>query len=129
MTDRAAATEATITVLVVEDEFLIREMLAEILTEAGFEVHQAGHSADAIKFLEARWGEIHVLFTDVNMPGPMDGIALAHHASKHWPTVALLVTSAVPHPKERALPVGCRFVGKPYETRKIVKHLRELARA
>jgi len=127
-TPAIGAAGAVVTVLVVEDEFLIRETLAETLIDHGFEVHQAGHSAEAIAFLQIRWGEIHVLFTDVNMPGPMDGIALAHHASKHWPTVAILVTSAVPHPKERVLPLGCRFVGKPYETAKVVRHLRELAR-
>jgi hypothetical protein len=88
-----------------------------------------GASAEAIEFLEVRWGEVHVLFTDVNMPGPMDGIGLAHHAAHHWPGVALMVTSAVPHPKERTLPRGCRFVGNPYETAKVVKHLRELAAA
>ncbi len=124
----SATADDTITVLIVEDEFLIREILAEILADTGFLVHQAGHSAEAIAFLERRWGEIHVLFTDVNMPGSMDGIALAHHASMHWPSVALLVTSAVPHPKQRVLPAGCRFLGKPYESEKVVKHLQELAR-
>ena len=122
-----APTPEAVTVLVVEDEFLIREGLAENLVDAGFEVHQAGHSAEAIEVLEARWDGIHVLFTDVNMPGPMDGIALAHHTSRHWPKVALLVTSALPHPKVRALPVGCRFVGKPYQTAHVIKHIRELA--
>ncbi len=58
---------------------------------------------------------IHVLFTGANMPGPNDGIALAHHATKYWPDVSLVVTSAVPHPKERTLPVGCRVIGKSYD--------------
>ena len=127
MSEQAAKGDS-LTILVVEDEFLIREILADNLTSAGFEVHQAGHSAEAIAVLEERWEAIHVLFTDVNMPGPMDGIELAHHTAKHWPTVALLVTSAIPHPKERALPPGCRFLGKPYDTAKVVTHLRELAR-
>ncbi len=128
MTDKPAIAD-TVSVLVVEDEFLIRETLAENLADAGFEVHRAGHSAEAIELLELRWDGIHVLFTDVNMPGAMDGIELAHHASRHWPKVALLVTSAVPHPKERVLPAGCRFIGKPYRTTQVVKHIRELARA
>jgi DNA-binding response OmpR family regulator len=122
----APATDA-ITVLVVEDEFLIREVLAENLANEGFDVHQAAHSAEAIDILQKRWDGIHVLFTDVSMPGDLDGIGLAHHASTHWPDIALLVTSALPQPKDRGLPVGCRFVGKPYRIAHVVMHIRELA--
>ncbi len=117
-----------INVLVVEDEDLIRDMLVETLADIGFEVHQAAHSAEAIELLEQRWEAIHVLFTDINMPGVMDGVALAHHADKHWPRIALLVTSALPL-KDRELPPRARFVGKPYRTGHIVTHIRELTRA
>jgi CheY-like chemotaxis protein len=117
----------SITVLVVEDEFLIREVLAENLVNEGFEVHQAGHSAEAIDILQKRWDSIHVMFTDVSMPGDLDGIGLAHHAAQQWPDIALLVTSALPKPKDRALPTGCQFVEKPYRIAHVVKHIRQIA--
>ena len=82
-----AAANAT-AILIVEDEWLIRSTAADALGDAGFAVHEAQHAAEAISILEARHNDIHVIFTDVTMPGDMDGVGLAHHAAQHWPRIA-----------------------------------------
>jgi DNA-binding LytR/AlgR family response regulator len=72
---------------------------------------------------------IHVLFTDIQMPGTIDGLALAHHTSKHWPWIGLLITSARPRPDRAAFPEESRFLAKPYQHRHVIHHIRELAAA
>jgi hypothetical protein len=79
--------------------------------------------------LESRARHIHVLFTDIQMPGTMDGLALAHHTSEHWPWIGLLITSARPHPNRAAFPEKSRFLAKPYQHRHVIRHIRELAAA
>jgi DNA-binding NarL/FixJ family response regulator len=111
-------------VIVVEDEFLIRLAVVEVLAEEGFVAIEAGHAEEALATLNLRAADIHVLFTDIHMPGAMDGLALAHHARQSWPWIALLITSATT-PKT-ALPAGSRFLPKPYALRHAVIHVREL---
>jgi CheY-like chemotaxis protein len=76
-------------VLVVEDESLIRMCMVEYLEDAGFEVLSAEHADEAIEVLTARL-DITVIITDVNMPGSMDGIRLAHAVRTRWPPVRIL---------------------------------------
>ena len=114
-------------VLVAEDEELVRSVIVQALLDEGFEVMEAEHAEAALIGLEGHARRIHVLFTDIQMPGTMDGIALAHHTSKHWPWVGLLVTSALPHPDRTIFPEQSRFVGKPYQHRDVIRHIRELA--
>jgi CheY-like chemotaxis protein len=116
-------------VLVAEDEELVRLVIAQALLDEGFEVMEAEHADAALIVLESHARRIHVLFTDIQMPGTMDGIALAHHTSKHWPWIGLLVTSARPHPDHTAFPEQSRFLAKPYQHRDVIHHLRELAAA
>ena len=85
-------------VLVAEDEALVRSVIVEALREEGFEVMEAEHAEAAIVIMESHGLRIHVLFTDIQMPGTMDGLSLAHHTSKHWPWIGLLITSARPRP-------------------------------
>ena len=73
-----------ILVLVAEDEELVRFLIAEVLREEGIKVMEVGHAQAALDSLEQHAARIHVLFTDIQMPGPMDGLALAHHTSKNW---------------------------------------------
>jgi CheY-like chemotaxis protein len=82
-----------------------------------------------VSLLESRARHIHVLFTDIQMPGTMDGLALAHHTSEHWPWIGLLITSARPHPNRAAFPEKSRFLAKPYQHRHVIRHIRELAAA
>jgi CheY-like chemotaxis protein len=116
-------------VLVTEDEELVRFVIVQALLDEGFEVIEAEHAQAALIVLGSHARRIHVLFTDIQMPGTMDGLALAHHASKHWPWIGLLVTSARPHPEGTAFPEQSRFVAKPYQHRDVMRHIRELAAA
>jgi two-component system, response regulator PdtaR len=116
-------------VLVAEDEELVRLIIVQALLDEGFEVMEVEHAEAALIVLESHGRRIHVLFTDIQMPGAMDGLALAHHTSKHWPWIGLLVTSARPHPDRTAFPEQSRFVGKPYQHRDVIRHIRELAAA
>ena len=100
-------------ILVAEDEELVRLVIVQALLDEGFEVEEAEHAEAAMIVLESHARRIHVLFTDIQMPGTMDGIALAHHTSKHWPWIGLLVTSALPHPDHATFPEQSRFVAKP----------------
>jgi len=116
-------------VLVAEDEELVRSVIVEVLLEEGFEVMEAEHAEAALIVLESHGRRIHVLFTDIQMPGTMDGLALARHASKHWPWIGLLLTSARPQPDRVTFPKESRFVAKPYRHRHVIRHIRELAAA
>jgi CheY-like chemotaxis protein len=108
-------------VLVVEDEELVGSVIVEALRDEGFTVMQAEHAEAALEILESHNRRLHVLFTDIHMPGSMDGLALAHHASKHWPWIGLLLTSARPHPGRKALPKGGRFLAKPYQQGHVIR--------
>ena len=117
-----------ILILVVEDEDLVRLVIVEMLRDVGFEVMEAENAKAALSALEHDAARINVLFTDIQMPGSMDGVALAHHTSKKWPRIALLITSARPAPHRATLPEKSRFVAKPYRHSHVVQHIHELAR-
>ncbi|MGC1411886.1 MAG: response regulator [Acetobacteraceae bacterium] len=115
-----------ILVLVAEDEELVRFVVVEALHDAGFEVIEVEHAESAMGTLQIHAARIHVLFTDIQMPGIMDGLALAHHTAKHWPKIALLITSARPAPERTKLPHKSRFLAKPYRPHHVIRHIREL---
>jgi CheY-like chemotaxis protein len=115
-------------VLLVEDEPLVRMTAADELDDAGFRVLEARNADEALVVLEAHSDEVQVLFTDVNMPGSMDGMALAERVYQRWPHVLLLISSgyARPHPDE--IPDHGRFVPKPYRGETLVRHITEMMR-
>jgi CheY-like chemotaxis protein len=115
-------------VLIVEDEFLLRMNTAEMIGEAGFDVVEAGNADEAIAILEAR-PDIHVVFTDVQMPGSMDGLKLARFVRGRWPPIKIVATSGFVNVGKDDLPEGGRFVAKPYRPEYIVATLRELTAA
>ena len=80
-------------VLVVEDECLIRLQAITMVEEAGYQVMEAANADDAIALLEAR-KDIRIVFTDIEMPGSMDGMKLARAIRDRWPPVELLITSS-----------------------------------
>jgi CheY-like chemotaxis protein len=100
-------------VLVVEDEALVRVGAVDLVEEAGFEAIEAANAEEAIRILENR-SDIRVVFTDIDMPGSMDGLKLAHAVRNRWPPIKLVVTSGHSLPADKDLPTGGRFVGKPY---------------
>jgi CheY-like chemotaxis protein len=111
------------TVLVVEDEFLIRDTIAQELLNEGFLVLQASNADDAIAILEAR-RDIHFLFTDIDMPGSMDGLKLAAFVRDRWPPVKIIVTSG--KNSAPAVPDMAVFIPKPYRTPHIVQAIKSL---
>jgi CheY-like chemotaxis protein len=116
----------TALVVVAEDEPVVRMVIVDALAGEGFEVMEAGHAAEAISHLEARGRDVRVLFTDVQMPGEMDGVALANHARNRWPQIGVIVTSGQAVPKPHELPHGSRIVPKPYKPALVLAHVREL---
>ena len=113
-------------VLVVEDEALIRMHAAEMIRDLGFEVIEAANADQAISVLESSL-EVSVVFTDIQMPGSMDGLRLAAAVRKRWPPVALLVTSGQFRPGHGDLPENAHFLPKPYMFGELKTHLDELA--
>jgi two-component system, response regulator PdtaR len=117
-----------VAVLVVEDEHLIRMDTASSLESLGFTVYEAANAADAIRCLEVH-NEIRLIFTDVNMPGSMDGVALAHYVRTRWPPVKIMVTSGYKRIPDSDLPTAALFVAKPYYPKNIANQMSELIAA
>lgn len=112
-------------ILIVEDELLVRVGAARTIEDAGFEVIQAANADEAIRIQEYR-RDIRVVFTDVQMPGSMDGLKLAHAVRNRWPPIKLVVTSGRVQVAEQDLPKGGWFFAKPYDLEEITDTLREL---
>jgi two-component system, response regulator PdtaR len=106
-------------ILVVEDDPIIRIGALQLVANAGFEAIEASNADEAIRVLETR-SDIHLVFTDVGMPGTMDGIKLAHYIRRRWPPVKLIVASGKAILDESHLPAGARFFAKPYSESAIV---------
>jgi two-component system, response regulator PdtaR len=116
-----------IAVLVVEDDGMIRMNAAEFLEDEGFLVVEAANAEEAIRALEG--GQpIAAVFTDINMPGAMDGLDLAHFVRDRWPSIKLLLTSGRREFPTTELPPQSRFVLKPYHPEQIAGTLQEMVR-
>jgi CheY-like chemotaxis protein len=115
-------------ILVVEDEPLIRLGLVSVLEEAGFIVLDAPHADGAIRLLEAD-SSIRMVVTDVDMPGSMDGIKLAHYVRQKWPPIKLVVISGKIGVRAGELPSGAHFMGKPYQEAALVGLLQSMISA
>jgi two-component system, response regulator PdtaR len=111
-------------VLVVDDEPLIRMDLAATIEEAGFKVYEAANADQAVELLE-EVEDIKVLLTDVDMPGSMDGVQLAHYARSYWP-VQIIVASGHREVGLSELPPGAVFLGKPLRPTHVVEKLRSM---
>jgi CheY-like chemotaxis protein len=115
-------------VLVVEDEMLIRMDIVDQIEAAGFEVLEASNADEAIAILE-RNPNIHIVFTDVDMPGSMDGIKLAQAVQGRWPPIKIVVTSGQFKVRDEDMPAGGLFFNKPYNPSEVIRSLRELIQA
>ena len=101
-------------ILVVEDEPFIRLGLVSTIEEAGYEVIDAASADEAIRKLE-RYDDVGLILTDVDMPGSMDGIRLAHYVRRRWPPIELVVISGKVGVTPMELPSGARFISKPFQ--------------
>jgi len=104
-------------------------MAVDVLTEAGFVVIEACHAEEPLIALRSRPEAIHLLFTDIQTPGPMNGLELAHFVRITWPHVALLIASGACLPCAAKLPVGSIFLTKPYDPDHVVAHAKTLTAA
>jgi CheY-like chemotaxis protein len=113
-------------ILVVEDEVLVRMMAVAIAEDGGFEALSAASADEAIGILESR-SDVRLVFTDVNMPGSMNGLRLAHAVRGRWPPVELLVTSALGDITAKDLPDRGRFLAKPYDDATLLEAFQQMA--
>jgi two-component system, response regulator PdtaR len=112
-------------VLVVEDDQFQRMLAVQVVEDAGFVALEACDADKAVALLELR-PDIALLFTDINIPGSMDGLTMAHAARNRWPPIKILVVSSQVRPRQSELPSNCCFVRKPYATAAMVAELRSL---
>ncbi len=112
-------------VLVVEDDHLLRLDATDMVESAGFEVIEAANADEAISILESR-NDIAVVFTDIQMPGSMDGLKLARAVRGRWPPIKIVTTSGLRIIEETDLPEGGRFLPKPYSSVQVRGLLHEL---
>lgn len=122
--DRISAVSPPV-VLIVEDEPLLRMLAVEIAEEAGYLVLEAGNADEALTFLESR-EDISVLFTDIDMPGSMNGLKLAYTVRNRWPPMKILIVSGQVRLQQSELPTKSCFVGKPYRAAAMIAELRGL---
>jgi CheY-like chemotaxis protein len=118
----------SVNILVVEDEFLIAEWIGEVLSDCGFHVATASNARDALRHLAS--ARVDVLFTDINLPGTMDGLALAREARALLPRLPVIYASArvaAPGPETRV--PGAVFVRKPYEPEAVGRLIAAAARS
>jgi CheY-like chemotaxis protein len=116
------------TILVVENEAMIRIELVDWLSDLGLVVLAANNADEAITLLDGH-PEIELMMTDIRMPGSMDGARLAHHVRGRWPAVKIIVASGWADAQLRDLPKGSIFVPKPFELASLWKTLSRVAGA
>jgi two-component system, response regulator PdtaR len=114
-----------IVVIVVEDEPMVRMAAVGALEDAGFEVLEGKNAQAAMLILKTEGGRIQALFTDVEMPGTMDGLMLARQIHSDWPLITVMVASGQVVPGAGEMPENSRFFKKPYDIGTIVAHIRE----
>jgi two-component system, response regulator PdtaR len=112
-------------ILIVEDEALIRLLGVGTFADAGFRVIEAINGDQALGLLEAD-SDVQLLFTDVRMPGKMNGVALAREVHDRWPHIGIMIVSGQSIPETHELPPGCRFLRKPYCPEAAVTHAHEM---
>lgn len=113
------------TVLVVEDEPLVRMNISDHLSEAGFRVIEAGNAAEALLLLESDTN-VRLIFTDVDMPGSMDGLTLASVVADRWSPVRIIITSGHRLVEITDIPPGSVFFPKPYSESRVESAMRDL---
>src|SRR3954454_22958449 len=115
-------------VLVVEDEMVLRMRAVDIVEDAGFTAVQAVNADDALAILEAR-SDIALLFSDIQMPGSMDGLKLAHAVHDRWPAIKIILVSGQVKVSDAEKPTDSRFFGKPIEAKQMIAELQGMVGA
>jgi DNA-binding NtrC family response regulator len=113
-------------VLVVEDDPLLRMMAVDVVEEAGFEAVEAVNADEAVLILEART-DIRIVFTDIDMPGSIDGMKLAIAIRGRWPPIGVILTSGHFNVRDEQLPARSVFFPKPYNPTDVIATLQRMA--
>jgi CheY-like chemotaxis protein len=112
-------------VLVVEDEMLLRMRAVDMVEDAGYTSVEAVDADEAVEILESR-SDIALVFTDIQMPGSMDGLKLAHAVHKRWPPIKIILVSGKLKLSKADIPADSRFFGKPLEATEIIAEIKGL---
>ncbi|MEH3105134.1 MAG: response regulator [Sphingomonas phyllosphaerae] len=112
--------------VVVEDDPIIMMETTFILEDAGFRVHESFDGDEAVALLSKHWESTVLLFSDVDMPGAMNGFALARHVAEHWPQIEIVIASGHVCPVEGDMPEKATFIAKPFNQRTVHEHLAEI---
>jgi DNA-binding NtrC family response regulator len=112
-------------ILVVEDEMLLRMRAVDMVEDAGYTSVEAVDADHAIAILESR-SDIALLFTDIQMPGSMDGLALARSVHKRWPPIKIILVSGQLKLSGSDIPPDSRFFGKPLEAKEMIAEMRNM---
>jgi CheY-like chemotaxis protein len=112
-------------VLVVEDEMLLRMRAVDMVEDAGYTSVEAIDADEALKILESR-SDIALLLTDIQMPGSIDGLGLAHAVRERWPPIKIIVVSGALKLSDIAIPADARFFGKPLETKEMIVQMQTM---
>lgn len=112
-------------VLVVEDEMLLRMRAVDMVEDAGFTPVEAVDADEAVAILESR-SDIALLFTDIQMPGSMDGLKLAHAVRERWPPIKIILVSGRLKLANIDIPADSRFFGKPLEAREMIAEMQDM---
>src|ERR1700712_286251 len=113
------------TVLIVEDEMMLRMRAVDIVEDAGFTPIEAVNADDALAILESR-PDIEMLFTDIQMPGSMDGLKLAHAVHERWPLIKIILVSGQLKLTDDDKPAHSRFFGKPLEAKQMIAEMQDM---
>jgi two-component system, response regulator PdtaR len=112
-------------VLIVEDEPIVRVVVVECLSELGLQVVEASDADEALAILHRR-ADVELLFTDITMPGSMDGLGLAREVYRRWPHISLLLTSGARRLPMMTMPMTAEFLPKPYGIDELAEGIRKL---
>jgi two-component sensor histidine kinase/ActR/RegA family two-component response regulator len=115
-------------VLVVEDEMVLRMRAIDIVEDAGFTAVEAVSADEALSILESR-SDISLLFSDIQMPGSMDGLKLAHAVHDRWPSIKIILVSGQVKLSDADKPADSRFFGKPLEVKQMIAELQDMVGA
>jgi DNA-binding NtrC family response regulator len=112
-------------VLIVEDDMMLRMRAVDMVEDAGYTPLEALDAAEAVAILESR-SDVALMCTDIQMPGQMDGVGLAHAVHERWPAIKIIVVSGQLKLQNLDLPPYCRFFGKPLDAGEMIAEIRNM---
>jgi CheY-like chemotaxis protein len=112
-------------VLIVEDEMVLRMRTVNMVEDAGYTALEALDAAEAVAILESR-SDVALMCTDIQMPGQMDGVGLAHAVHARWPRIRIIVVSGQLNLPHLDLPPRSRFLGKPLDAAEVIAEMRDM---